>query len=308
MNEFPKSITTENFDQALSFISENSAKVKKKKLIKSIVKPVGSLLFTFLSVLLIYGALYKYSSPEEIIVFEKFGFLTNIWNGLSNLVTNSEMVWYVYWLVLIATIFVIPLLVSAIISIIVSLCFKTSELQISDTTDIEKAKKLNDMAIKLRKESNNYDSDSLKTICKWIFILVISAFLVYAFMTIKMTFAVSMLLGFVVAAVILYFVYGLIFNCFYAINKLFYKKTYIYKITDLTDEYWVSVDPQEKKRREKEAEESRKAKEKKKSGICTLVSKKKKPFLGEKKFFEHYGFKVVEACGGFEVSKRRGSF
>ena len=43
------------------------------------------------------------------------------------------------------------------------------------------------------------------------------------------------------------------------------------------------------------------SKEKGKSGICTLVSKKKKPFLGEKKFFEHFGFKVVDAIGEYEL-------
>ncbi|MDD5980316.1 MAG: GNAT family N-acetyltransferase, partial [bacterium] len=43
------------------------------------------------------------------------------------------------------------------------------------------------------------------------------------------------------------------------------------------------------------------SKEKGMSGICTLVSKKKKPFLGEKKFFEHYGFKVVDAIGDYEL-------
>lgn len=43
------------------------------------------------------------------------------------------------------------------------------------------------------------------------------------------------------------------------------------------------------------------SKAKGKSGICTLVSKKKKPFLGEKKFFEHYGFKVVDAIGEYEL-------
>ena len=37
------------------------------------------------------------------------------------------------------------------------------------------------------------------------------------------------------------------------------------------------------------------AKSKKMSGICTLVAKKKKPFLGEKAFFEHFGFKVVDS-------------
>ena len=38
-----------------------------------------------------------------------------------------------------------------------------------------------------------------------------------------------------------------------------------------------------------------------KRGICTIVSKKKKPFLGEKKFFEHFGFKVVDSIGEFEL-------
>ena len=37
------------------------------------------------------------------------------------------------------------------------------------------------------------------------------------------------------------------------------------------------------------------------SGICTLTSKKKKPFLSEKKFFEHYGFKVVDVIGDYEL-------
>ena len=41
------------------------------------------------------------------------------------------------------------------------------------------------------------------------------------------------------------------------------------------------------------------AKSKKMSGICTLVSEKKKPFLGEKKFFEHFGFKVVDTINDY---------
>ena len=43
------------------------------------------------------------------------------------------------------------------------------------------------------------------------------------------------------------------------------------------------------------------SKEKGMSGICTLTSKKKKPFLGEKKFFEHYGFKVVDTINDYEL-------
>lgn len=43
------------------------------------------------------------------------------------------------------------------------------------------------------------------------------------------------------------------------------------------------------------------AKAKGKNGICTISSKKKKPFLGEKKFFEHYGFEVVDTIGDYEL-------
>ena len=41
------------------------------------------------------------------------------------------------------------------------------------------------------------------------------------------------------------------------------------------------------------------AKSKNMSGICTLVSEKKKPFIGDKKFFLHYGFKVVDTINDY---------
>ena len=43
------------------------------------------------------------------------------------------------------------------------------------------------------------------------------------------------------------------------------------------------------------------AKNKNMSGICTIVTKKKKPFIGDKKFFEHYGFKVVDTINDYEL-------
>lgn len=43
------------------------------------------------------------------------------------------------------------------------------------------------------------------------------------------------------------------------------------------------------------------AKEKGMSGLCTISSKKKKPFVSEKNFFMHYGFKVVDEIGDYEL-------
>lgn len=43
------------------------------------------------------------------------------------------------------------------------------------------------------------------------------------------------------------------------------------------------------------------AKNQGKSGVCVLTSKKKKPFLSEKKFMQKFGFKVVDAVGEYEL-------
>lgn len=43
------------------------------------------------------------------------------------------------------------------------------------------------------------------------------------------------------------------------------------------------------------------ARKQNKKGICTVTSKKKKPYLSEKKFFEKYGFQVVDSIGEYEL-------
>ena len=43
------------------------------------------------------------------------------------------------------------------------------------------------------------------------------------------------------------------------------------------------------------------AKAKKMSGLCTIVTKKKKPFIGDEKFFLHFGFKVVDTIDDYEL-------
>lgn len=44
------------------------------------------------------------------------------------------------------------------------------------------------------------------------------------------------------------------------------------------------------------------ARDRGKSGVCVLSAKKKKPFLGDKKFFARYGFETVDTTGdGYEL-------
>ena len=41
-----------------------------------------------------------------------------------------------------------------------------------------------------------------------------------------------------------------------------------------------------------------------KDGICTIVTDKKKPFIGDKKFFEHFGFKEVDRINDYCLMAR----
>lgn len=43
------------------------------------------------------------------------------------------------------------------------------------------------------------------------------------------------------------------------------------------------------------------AKKRNKSGVCILSSKKKKPFLSDRKFLEKYGFKMVDSIGDYQL-------
>ena len=43
------------------------------------------------------------------------------------------------------------------------------------------------------------------------------------------------------------------------------------------------------------------AKKKGMNGICTIVTEKKKPFIGDKKFFLHFGFEVVDTINDYQL-------
>jgi hypothetical protein len=261
MKNFPQKITSENFGEAAKSILSASASIKNNEKAKKIIRPIGSILFVFFSFLFIYGAIYKSSSAEEMVVFEKLAPITKIWNFFAGILTKPDMKWYIFAGILVVAAFVIPLLVSAIIKLVVSLTHKADSNQFSDGGTAANAKKLHLLATDLYKNSSNYEDSSVKTPYKVIFVLLIAALLVYAFIVLKMIATVA-LFGFAIALLLLYWVYGFIFSAFFALNKLFYKKPYISNITKATEEYWLSVDVEEVNRRK--AEEKRKEEQKKK--------------------------------------------
>lgn len=252
MAKFPKSITAENFDKTAKLVSSELAKAKRKNVIFKIAHPIGGLLFTILSFFLVYGAIFTFTSEEEKIVFENLGAVTDIWTKFSGAITSPDMVWYIYWGILVAAWFLLPVAVTAVISILVSIFAKSND-SVSGDTDAEKAKSLNALAEKLGAMDNRNAGNGWKTCYQWVFVILICALLVFAFLTLKMAIG-EMVIGFAICAVILFFVYGWILGAFYGLNRLFYTVKPYYGLRDATDAYWLSVDPDEKTRREEEKE------------------------------------------------------
>ncbi len=269
MKNFPQKITQENFNDAANSVLFAKASIERNGKTKKIVRPLGNILFVFFSFLFVYGSIYKNVSAEEVIVFEKLTPLTKIWSFFADILTKPDMKWYVFAVVLLAAAFVIPLLVSAIVKIIVSLTNKINSTQFFDGSTAANAKKLHVLAAEVYKKSSNYESDCSKTPYKLAFVLLVAAFLIYAFVILKMIMGLA-LFGFVIAMLLLYWVYGLLFNLFVTLNKLFYKKVRIPNVTSVTEQFWLSVDPEEANRRKAEAD--RKAKEKKKQQKATRQS------------------------------------
>lgn len=257
MKNFPNPITTENFGEANHFIRKALTSLKRKSLIQKIVQPTSCLLFLFFSLLIAYGAILTLSDPEEMIVFSDLTFITKLWEGFSGLLTKPDMAWYLYWSILIAAAFVIPLIVAVLINIIVYIAYKPKVNLINDGTEAEKAKALHEAATVV--QNGNKDFDNFTIVFSLIFTLAIAAFLAYAFFIVKIGFTVGMLIGMVIALVVIYFIYLTIF----AVFELWLYRFYDYKrysnLTSITDAYWLSVDADEVARRK--AEEERKARE-----------------------------------------------
>lgn len=259
MKNFPTTITTENFNDAQQFVLKALTKVKRKALLQKLVKPIGSILFLFLSLLLVYGAVFSLSDAEDMMVFKDLTFITDIWERFSGLLTTPDMAWYIYWPILIVAMFVIPILVSAVITIIVSVAYKPATSLSDEGSEAEKAKALHQAAATV--EAGNTESDKYTIAMPIIFISILAIFILYAFFVVKIGFSAEMVVGIIIACAVLYYVYMLLFVVFEALLSYFYGNKSYGNIAASTDAYWLSVDPEEAARRKEEEERKEREKE-----------------------------------------------
>lgn len=252
MAKRPTEVTKENFEDVKAYMLTTAKKVKRKYVTERIVTPLGNFLFTLISLVLIYGAIYTTSSADEMMVFEKTAFMTDAWNVFSGSFPIDGLAWYYYWLILVAAAFIIPFAVSAVIAIIVSLTVHPKADGDFEGTDAQKAKKLYELT-KSVSSKTSYSSSS-GVLCSILFILAFCAFLVYSFLVLETKFSISMLIGLLVVVAILYFVYSLILLLSQSINSVFCKTESVAGLVSASEKYWLSVDPEEVERRRLEEE------------------------------------------------------
>lgn len=251
-------ITQANFDEASKHIQGILAHNSKKNLMAKIIIPVSSVLFVFLSLLMTYGLLYQLSSPEEMFIFNAFPKITALWNKISGLFIKPENAWYISVLLGLVILYVIPFALSLIISIICSIAFASKKEEPLSGTKAQQAKELHQIATKAYGYHRATDFDSVPTIGSTCYVVAIAALLIYAFWKLGFFTSLtgrifSMAFGMLACLLVLFFIYKLLVRISVAINSLFIKTTACYDATTATDTYWLSVDPEEKKRREEEA-------------------------------------------------------
>ena len=286
MASYVKPITEENFPKAEKYARGALTRAKKKTLLRKIAHPLGTVLFTFFSFILVYGAFYTSGkTAEDIEFFAKFGFLTKVWEAFSGLFVKPDMKPLVAWLVLVAAVYIVPLLCTALISIILSIigAFKKKETFEGDTK--EKAIKLHSLAKELVLEQKNEPEGGLYNLFRWIFVILSTALIVYGIIFFKEAISTSLIIGMAICVVIVFFLYGLLIKLFSFLNCLFFIKTANKDIAYDTEEFWVANDPEEQKRRkeEKERKEKEEAEKKKRAAEKAKAEAKKREAKAEYK-------------------------
>lgn len=273
MSKRTKEITAENFSAAVDYAYALNKKMHTNVLALKIVLPLGSVLFALHSMILFLGALgvSVYDNPERLIAFNALPFIQKYWNGVWEIFSSFTDLLYVKIILMVVYLFLVPFALCSIVMLIISYLTKAKKPEIKGNT-AQKAKQLYkylDNAPQTYFEA--YDGKPVlwrRTvgIVSGIFILVFMLYFYGSIITQSNDFLASFTVLFqsneYADSIIICIFMGFIFYILYAI--LHYIFTLIIqpycdsynkwkKFIDKVESYWVSVDKDERKRREEEA-------------------------------------------------------
>ncbi len=253
MKGYQAPITEEN----LQVVSDSILKLCRKNAGKdrafNVVLPLSTVLFGFLALIFTYGAIYSISTADDAVVFEKFKPITAIWQFFTNLLLQEGAPWYINIPIFLIALLLIPMAISAIVSILLRLTTKMPEISPEVLSLKEKARFLYE-AIPTTHKVINFDYGVFSLWCAGVYTALMLAFTIYS-MVLTFDYSdlsnlISIVIGMLVAFTAAFFAFAYLFMLSYFLNTCLCTSKSLYKHKTDVYEFLCTLDPEEAKRRE----------------------------------------------------------
>lgn len=143
MSKRVKNITDENFPAAVDYACTLNKKMHANVLAQKIVLPLGSIVFSLHTIILLLGAIYALVQGDaaRLIAFDHFEWIASYWNDILGICNSLSDLVYVQVILMILYLFIVPFVISSIAAIIISCTTKGKKLVVKGNT-AQKAKQL----------------------------------------------------------------------------------------------------------------------------------------------------------------------
>lgn len=261
MKPYSRPITRDNEDEAFAYVQAKTRINSRSLAVRRVILPVGCVLFVCLSVLMTLGTFYAFADEEDMVVFGALPFIAAFWELVGEWMAVLPSEWYVQIPARVLMVFLVPVAVSAVLSLMIAIVYRGKRVAPPEGTTRERAKQLYELACEVPQSFESYDvGHSLAAFrCSIAYVGILTAFLLYGLFSIPDGFGsglIGMLIGMAVCVVIAFFLYQFLCRFFILINSIFYAGgTVSFNLRYDTETYWVSVDEEEAARREAEEEQ-----------------------------------------------------
>lgn len=273
MSKRIKEVTAENLSSAVEYAYALNKQMHSNVLALKIVLPLGSILFALHSLLLFLGVIgvVVYDKPERLIAFNALPFITKYWNGVWGMFSSITEILYVKIILMVVFLFLVPFAICSIATLII-FCLTKAEKRVIGGNTAQRAKQLYAYLDKSpRTYFEAFDGEPVlwRRICGIVSGLCIIVFMIYFhgsiinqsndFLT---SFSVLFQSDKYAEDILISIFFGVLFYAPYAIlHYIFTLLIQPYcdcynkwkKLIDKVEFFWVSIDAEERKRREEEA-------------------------------------------------------
>lgn len=252
MRRYSSPITEENFEEASSFILKKCRSSAARARASMIVVPLGTVLYVVLSLIFTYGGIYSLRTAKEAVIFEKFEFLTKIWEIFAKPLLQEGAAWYINVPIFLAALLLIPMMISMVISLAFLCASKRRSHSLDAGSLKEKARDLYNIIdnVPYHREP---DSGIMGLCLAGGYIAILLAFAVCSIvLTFEMveTELFPIIIGVGIALLILYFVFAYLFMLSLYLNTLLCSRVSLHKYKTDAYEFLCTQDPEEAKRNE----------------------------------------------------------